>query len=440
MKQIRKNFLSVFVVIFLFDACKKDSNDGVIATTSLTIILSKSTVNLASVENVSIVVTDQTGADVTSKSVIKVNGIDLSTTSYTPTTSGSFSFIANKDGIVSATAVLTVIAIPPPADSLFVSLSSSTVEFNTFDYVAVTVKDKNANDITGSSQILANGIVASSNKYVPNAIGTYSITAKKGTTPSTTKTLNVTTASPSPFTRKLLIEDFTGTWCGNCPRVFNALDNYTPTHPNAIVVTVHGPAGSSDPFQYQYTTNLSNTFAIGGSYPVVLLNRYKKWDEAANTLDNEFAKWAPLGLAIESSVTGTNIIGKAKVKFNVSTEKPMKIVVALVENGLILNQANYSSSLYTGTNPIANFTHNGVLRRASTDIFGDIIPVANQLKNNIWELPFTIPITGVNATGTSYTVNPNKCSIVAYIVDASTDNKGVYNVQRADVGINKNFD
>jgi hypothetical protein len=431
--------VAFIVATMLFPSCKKDTNTN--STTVLTIHLSKTAISLPTSEVVSISVTNHDGVDVTSASLIKVNGTTLSTGSFNPSSIGTFSFVATKDGIASAAVILTVTTTPViVADSLFVSLSASTIALNTFDYVVVTIKDKNANDITSSSQILINGVATTSNKYVPDAIGNYIIAARNGTTPSTSKTLTVVPVSPSPFTRKLLIEDFTGTWCGNCPRVFNALDNYVPTHSNAIVVTIHGPAGSSDPFQYQYTTNLSNAFSIGGSYPVVLLNRYKKWDEVAATLDNEFTKWAPLGLAIESNVAGTNIIGKAKVKFNVTTDKPMKIIVALVENGLILNQANYSSNLYGGGNPIIGFTHNGVLRRASTDIFGDDVPVAAQTKNNIWELPFTIPTSGVNASGISYTVNPAKCSIVAYVIDASTAKKGVYNVQSADVGVNKSFD
>ena len=118
-----------------------------------------------------------------------------------------------------------------------------------------------------------------------------------------------------------------------------------------------------------------------------------------------------------------------------------------MENGLVYPQTNYYSPsggatpyLYGGANPISGFVHNGVLRKAATDIFGDVIPVANQVKNNIYELPFTIPLSGATANGTSYTANATNSTIVAFVVDGSSDALGVYNVQSANVGTVKNFD
>lgn len=147
-------------------------------------------------------------------------------------------------------------------DSLHVVLSSSTVEFNGFDFVNITVKDQNGNDITSSSELYANGNYIGS-KFVPTGAGTFIITAKKGTIPSDSKTLNATAPGSSPFTQKLLVEDCTGAWCGYCPRLANSLDNYKSTHPNAIVLAIHG-GGGTDPFKYQYYTSINSAFAVSG--------------------------------------------------------------------------------------------------------------------------------------------------------------------------------
>ena len=144
-------------------------------------------------------------------------------------------------------------------------------------------------------------------------------------------------------------------------------------------------------------------------------------------------------MAIESSISGTNITSKAKVKFNVTTDQSMKIIVALVENGLIANQTNYYSPTYGG-NPIVGFVHNGVLRKVATDLFDDAIPSTVQVKNGIYEFPFNISTIGATSNGVAFTVDPSKCSIVAYVLDATAAKKGVYNVQKADVGITKTFD
>ena len=328
-------------------------------------------------------------------------------------------------------------------DTLRITLSSPTVEFNGFDYVTITIKDKTGADVTTSTTIFANGS-SISNKFTPTATGTFNITATKGSTPSEIKTLNVIAATPSPFSKKILVEDVTGAWCGFCTRVAYSLENYKTSQPNCIVVAVHG-GGGTDPYKYQYYTNLNSAFAITG-YPTVILNRRVKWGESTSELNSELAKYAPLGLAIESSSDGVNATGKVKVKFNVTTDQTMKIVVALVENGLVYPQTNYYSPsggytpyLYGGQNPVTNFVHDGVLRRASTDIFGDAIPAASQVKNNIWEFNYSIPFAGSTSSGGSYTANSSNSYIVAYVMDATTANRGVYNVQKTKVGVTQNF-
>lgn len=328
-------------------------------------------------------------------------------------------------------------------DSLHVILSSATCEYNGFDFVTISVKDQNGNDVTSSSELYANGNYITP-KFLPTGTGTYYITAKKGTIPSDTKQCTATSPSASPFSQKILLEDCTGAWCGYCPRVANSLDNYKATHPNCIVLGVHG-GGGTDPFKYQYYTTFNSNFAVSG-YPSAILNRKGTWTENTGDLNAELGKWAPLGLAIESSLSATGITGKAKVKFNVTTDQPMKIVIALVENGLVYPQVNYYSAsggaspyLYGGANPITGFVHNNVLRKASTDIFGDAVPATAQVKNGEWELPFSFALTGNTSSG-SYTAVGANCAIVAFVVDASVAKKGTYNVQYAPVGTVKNYD
>ena len=328
-------------------------------------------------------------------------------------------------------------------DSLHVNLSRSSVEYNGFDYATITITDQKGNDITSTSEIYVNGNYSGS-KFIPTGTGTYNVNAKKGTIPSDTKVLTATAPGASPFSQKILVEDCTGAWCGYCPRLANSLDNYKATKPNCIVLAVHG-GGGTDPFKYQYYTSLNSSFGVSG-YPTAIVNRKGQWTENTADLNAEFNKWAPLGLAIESTIGATAITGKVKVKFNVTTEQPMKIVIAMVENGLIANQTNYYSPsggatpyLYGGANPVIGFTHNNVLRKAATDIFGDAVPAASQVKNNIYELPFSIDLSGNTATGT-FTAVPANCAIVAYVLDGSASKKGTYNVQYAAAGTVKNFD
>ena len=435
--------------ISLVTSCKKDTNGGGGngSGNSLTLTLSQSLVSLSAPQNVYVSVKDQNNNDVTAACAITANGAPVIGAVYAPTTAGTFAFVATKDGVSSPAANLVVTPVIVSTDSVFVSLSSPTLEFNGFDYVTITVKDKNGADITSTSQIYLNGSTLVSSQYVADATGNYTVTASKNGSPSNAKTLNVVAKTASPFSQKILVEDCTGTWCGFCPRVANELENYKATHPNCIVVGVHsGGSGQPDPFKYQYYSNLGASFGVTG-YPAAILNRAGTWGENNSELNTALSQWAPLGLAINSTVSGTNVTGTVKVKYNVTTNRKMKIVIALVENGLVYPQTNYYSTgygytpyLYGGVSPVTNFVHNGVMRKAATDLFGDSINVAAQFKNNEYSLPFSISLSGPTANGTTYNAVSANCSIVAFVIDGTSDNNGVYNVQSAPVGTNKNYD
>jgi len=119
------------------------------------------------------------------------------------------------------------------------------------------------------------------------------------------------------------------------------------------------------------------------------------------------------------------------VKFDVTTSTSLKLVVFLVEDGLVYSQVNYG--YYGLPNPIPNYVHDGVIRAAATDIFGDEIPVNQQTKGNTWERTLSFNATGYNTA---------KCRVVAFVVFGSTttNRKGALNVQSVAAGQNKAFD
>jgi hypothetical protein len=171
-------------------------------------------------------------------------------------------------------------------------------------------------------------------------------------------------------------------------------------------------------------------FGVTG-FPTVTVNRDTKWNETNAAFNTELTKWAPLGLAIESVNNNGTITGKAKVKYQVSTSIPFKIVVLLIESNIVLSQTNYG--YHNLPNPISNYLHKNVLRKASTDIFGDAIPTNVQVKDAIYEKDFTFSTAGYVAAN---------LKIVAF-VEYNTNTlgrKGVVNVQAATVGQVKNFD
>jgi thiol-disulfide isomerase/thioredoxin len=319
---------------------------------------------------------------------------------------------------------------PAPA-GLTVSVNKSTMRADNFDELVITVKDQNNADVTSGASIRINGTPSASNKFYATTPGSITIKATKGSLSSSDVTVTATDPGPSPFTQKILTEDYTGTWCGYCPRVGVSLKTYSGANPNCIVVGIHGPSGSSDPYNYQYVTQLASNFSIS-SFPTVIVNRDSKWNENSTELNTQLTKRAPVGLGLETTISGSTINIKAKVKFDITTEMPLKLIVMLVEDGLTYPQTNYYAPTY-GADPITNYVHKNTLRSAATDIFGDDIPLAQQVSGTTWEKNLTVSAAGYSISN---------CRIIATVVYGTNGlgRRGSLNTQIVNAGQTKNFD
>ena len=321
---------------------------------------------------------------------------------------------------------------PPPAEALTITFDKSQIYADGWEEASYTVKDQNNNDVTAACTITLDNNNYTGATYRTTTAGTYQFKASRNGITSAAVSLKAIDPGPSPFTQKILLEDYTGTWCGHCPRVGINLATYVNNgHPNAIIVANHGP--SSDPYTFSNHVAIRNAFNVTG-YPTVWIDRNSVWNENTSQLDAAFTgRRAPLGLAFETSINGSNINVKTKVKFDVTTSVNLKLVVYLVEDGKVYPQTNYG---YFGLpDPINDYVHDGILRSNSTDIFGDNIPATSQVKGSIYEKSFTINTTGYDI---------NKCRVVAFVVQGPNNQnrreKAVLNVQAVKAGENKNFD
>lgn len=325
---------------------------------------------------------------------------------------------------------------PPPDASLSVILSKSTINADGFEDVEITVKDQNGADVTSSATVFVNDMTRSNKRFWTETAGTYKVKAQKGTVIS--PEVNITAVDPgaSPFSQKILVEDFTGTWCGYCPRVGIKLEQYTAVKPNCIVVANHGGQGTTDPYLFQYHYGMAGAFQLTG-YPGAYLNRVSFWNESNSQLDQAFTTRAPLGIGFNTSISGNDITVNTKVKFDVTTSIDMKLVVFLVEDGLVYPQVNYGFNYngFTGS-PIPNYVHNAVLRKTATDVYGDLIDKSKQVKGTIYEKSHTFSVAGSG-------YNNNKLRVIAFVVYGDGNflgKKGVSNIQSVQVGSNKDFD
>jgi len=236
-------------------------------------------------------------------------------------------------------------------------------------------------------------------------------------------------AAPSSFSTKILLEDYTATWCGYCPRVGHAIEEAMKKNNNIIGIGIH----NDKEMGFSKVESLMKKFNIGG-FPTAMLNRSTIWSESYTPLQEKLSQTSSTGIAIQSSLTGDQVKGKLKIGFNSNLSKSINYAILLVEDKVVAAQKNYynedkDSPFYQKGEVIENFQHVNVLRKSATDIFGDIVPEEYTKKGKVCQADFEFKLDGYKS---------ENCYIIAFVVEK--DGNNVLNVQMAKVGSNKDFD
>ncbi|MDD5570963.1 MAG: Omp28 family outer membrane lipoprotein [Bacteroidales bacterium] len=197
--------------------------------------------------------------------------------------------------------------------------------------------------------------------------------------------------------RKVLLEDFTGHKCVNCPGAANTIVELKQQFSERLVViSVHsGFFAAPDPsgnYTYDFRTttgtDIDNFFGISAAgVPNGMINRKEygtgyfvgptDWGTKINEIINE-----PPDAYIEitNNYTSTNRILNVNVKteFLKSLSGTYKLCVYITEDSIIKYQKNNSPEL--GPVPdIANFVHQHVLRSTVNSTWGDTLTNGNAL-------------------------------------------------------------
>lgn len=369
--------------------------------------------------------TGSNGVDYTNRSTFYVDDVAIENETYDPEVAGDYDIKAVIGDNTIVSPVLTVTATVG-FESLVVSLSNPSIfvtQTETF-----SAEDNLGRDLSNLATFYVNGTEISSNTYIATTSGDYEVYAIYNAVQSdNTETFNATTAN---HTTKILVEDYTGTTCVYCPRLAWKLDQAVQNNANIVPIAVHGTySGTADPYYYENINDMHAAFDVTGA-PTGKINRTITWDENESSLTAEQDKLVGLGLAINSTRTGSDLSIDVRVGFDLDYTEELKLVVTLLENGLLHNQAN-ATSYYGGANPIVDFVHNAVLRVAYTDIFGDVIPSGETLSSSTYSTSFNVAIP-------SAVENMDNLTLVAFVVFG--DSKTVINVQKAAVGVNQDFD
>ena len=445
-------FLKFILIGFLVFSCSKsedspspgpdpDPGNPVTAITLATVVTD---VNTGS--QVVFTVKGNSNEDLSSQSTFKVDGVAASNPILF-SQEGTFQVVAAYKELTSNTLTVTVTDTPPTS----IVLSFDENSYFNGDSATFEVKDNFNNTVTTEAEVTVNGTVTT-NPYQFTANGSYDFVATYEGLTSNTVSFVIQTASaysdttsftatgaPSTFTKKALLEDFTGTWCSQCPPAGTAIMTATSGNSNIFGVGFH----DGDPMQITETTYWASYYNVTG-FPTVYVNGPDtRWNFPDMTqVNTELAEDASVGLAVDAAIIGGKLDLEVKVGFKSTPSEEIKLMIFLVEDNVT------TSSPQAGSSQGANYVHRDVLREVYTDQLGDVIVSSNATAGGV----FTRTITGLdlpsNIDDTNelkvivYVRNTYTKTFVDYFGDTHTDSPhyDIYNVQEVHLGGTQAFD
>jgi len=235
--------------------------------------------------------------------------------------------------------------------------------------------------------------------------------------------------------RKILIYDFTGHKCGNCPRAHETINTLVNLYGEAIVpVAIHCTAfarvtgaDSSQPYYYDFRTDIGDY--LGGrmtepgyygelTLPIGLVNSIAKnkltphtaWPTETAKFISSFPEYI-IDVNTNYDETNNTISVKVDVNTSVTNSRKISLVVLLTEDHLINWQTDYNQN----PKDISNYEHNHVLRAGFNGAFGEII------KNNTQVTNLGDKITKTYSIQKADDWKIDNCMVVAFVYDYNTE-------------------
>lgn len=226
--------------------------------------------------------------------------------------------------------------------------------------------------------------------------------------------------------RKVLVEDYTGHTCPNCPRAATELKTLEGLYGEKIVaMALHVSTTFAEPQPPTYTadyrtdegTEMDNFFGVSAAgLPKGMVNRrliqgsriipYQSWGgEIGNIINAPLDAWISMKNTYNASQN--KVTSDLKIDFENSINDEIKLCVFLVQDSIISPQKDLDSP----TGKVIDYVHMHMLRKGLTSAFGESI-ITNPNAS-------TPEITKSYSLVLSSDQIPEHCKIVAFIYKAS---------------------
>jgi hypothetical protein len=250
----------------------------------------------------------------------------------------------------------------------------------------------------------------------------------------------VTSTDTSKVYKNVLVEDYTGITCGNCPGAADVLDSMIKKYGSRIVpMAVNAGSFASPPLapsQYNIdftspTGDAYNTFFGISSNPNGMVNRKGypltnvqtdgAWDGLAyNIIQNDTA-FIKLTLNTTFDTTSRNLSVTATSKFLKALSGKYYLVVLLTQDSIMAPQLKYGAP----NSQIVNYAHRYALRDAINSTWGDSLVSNGAALNKIVIKTYNnynIKATYGAATSSHGPIpcNFKQCYVVAYVYNGTT--------------------
>lgn len=266
---------------------------------------------------------------------------------------------------------------------------------------------------------------------------------------------------PTDSTRRILLEDYTGHFCNNCPSAASEADSIQHKYPDRVIVMgVHVNKGfaaphKNDEFKADFRTVAGNTYdeennfnMSKGGLPKGMINRknykpsslehillYGSWDEVVyreiKTSPNAIVK-LDIENEYDTSDRKLNVTIKSTFFYDTIKTSAYSLVVCIMESGIVSPQLN-------GNDHILDYVHNHVLRDNINGTWGKELVAKGKIEKSkeltkTYAYTFPIAYPYPIAPGSEWSQTAclvENCHIVAYIYN--NDTKEVVQVSEAKV-------
>ncbi|MBC8173828.1 MAG: Omp28-related outer membrane protein [Chitinophagales bacterium] len=226
---------------------------------------------------------------------------------------------------------------------------------------------------------------------------------------------------PVPQTKIVLLEDFTGQECPNCPDAHEIIADISAEHPGQLCVIAYynyfADIFGGLPLVSDDAIDIGENFSATESWPAALIDRkdfegdgeplLDKNDYAAS-VDEQVSEIPSCNISIEKAYDETTrkLTVKITIIYTSAALALNHLSVALIENNIIAEQLD-------GLTEITDYIHNNVMRKFLTYYLGDGLSEINSA-GRVYEKEFAYIIPAE--------WNADNIEIVAFVHHAEADN------------------